>query len=100
MNTDGTETRKIRLTEKHKLGLENREGDILVGRGDDGQCYLIAEVSTYYCPEVIEGMGSVHPIEPHTFFVRAKVGSKHCGISAPVGCFRRRVRPETERSEA
>jgi hypothetical protein len=54
---------KIRLTEKIKLGLSNRDGDILIGKGDDGRRYLIAEADTYHCPEVIDGMGSAQFIE-------------------------------------
>lgn len=54
---------KVRLAEKINLGLSNRDGEIMIGKGVNGRCYLIAEADTYHNTEVFEGLGSTEHIE-------------------------------------
>lgn len=52
----------IQLTEVIKLGLSNRDGEIMIGRGSDGFCYLIAEADTCHNAETFTGLGSTSHI--------------------------------------
>lgn len=54
---------KTKLTEKHHLGLANRDGEIMIGRGADGRYYLIAEACTYHRDETFDGLGATEHIE-------------------------------------
>jgi len=53
----------VKLAEKISLGLSNRDGEIMIGKGVDGRCYLITEADTYHNEEVFEGLGSTEHIE-------------------------------------
>lgn len=54
---------KVKLAQKIDLGLSNRDGEIMIGKGVDGRCYLIAEADTYRNADVFEGLGSTEHIE-------------------------------------
>lgn len=53
---------KIDLVEKFPLGLESRDGNILIGKAGDGTCFIIAEADTYHNTEVFQGLGSTQYI--------------------------------------
>lgn len=59
----------IALSQVVKLGLDNRDGEIMVGRDGDGICYLIAEAQTLHNTGVFAGLGGVEylVITPEAF---------------------------------
>lgn len=54
---------RVKLAENINLSLSNRDGEIMIGKGVDGRCYLIAEANTHHDTEVFEGLGSTQHIE-------------------------------------
>jgi hypothetical protein len=51
------------VVHKIPLGLETRDGEIMLVRDDQDQCYLVAEAGTFHNPEVFKGLGSTEQIK-------------------------------------
>lgn len=49
----------IQLAETIDLSVSNRDGDVLIGKGVNGVCYLIVQSDSFHKPAVFEGLGSV-----------------------------------------
>lgn len=52
----------ITLIEKKYLHLCNRDGELFIGRDDQGKCYLILEADTFYNEQVFTGYSSTAQI--------------------------------------
>jgi hypothetical protein len=66
---------KIELTQKVLLNLNNRDGEIYVGKSEDGKCFLIAGAGTFWNAEVFTGCGSTEHIEISEMAFTALVAS-------------------------
>lgn len=53
----------IELIEKHKLNIENRDGELFAAMSIGGECYLILEAETIHLPPKFKNMDSVNFIE-------------------------------------
>lgn len=70
----------IVLVEKISLGLENRDGELMIGMDKDGGCYLILSSVTFMLPRKFEGIkdGTTHLRISKTIYhyLRFALGSK------------------------
>jgi len=52
----------MKLKEIKKLGLCNRDGQIMAAKDENGVCYLIVEADTFHNVEYFQGLGSTEHI--------------------------------------
>lgn len=65
---------KIKLAEKIKLPICNRDGDLMIARDYNGKCYMILEANTFHLDGLFEGIESADYLEitPETFLLLSK----------------------------